>query len=160
MYWKNANILLNILYIIDRVIPQALHNPKYFFIGYKFIHRYLSRNDTDVLGCSNFTLHSKVLPLLSGLANTYNEIFWDDRLNEYNHTPYFPTNVTEIVDIVPIYVQQPASKILQHQLYNPKYEDNVYKLQLGIDFLSRSILFTGPYFGIEYDSSIFNNIFL
>lgn len=122
---------------------------------YKYIHRYPSYNDTrDVLSCCKETLNSKVMPLLHQMAEVVNEIHWDDRLNEFNHIPFYPSNITGIVDTLPIYVQQPVNSILSHMLYQPKYKNHVYKMQLGVDFLGRIILFSGPHWGTQYDGDI------
>jgi len=90
------------------------------------------------------------------MALNFNEIVWWHRLNEYNHTPHFPTNITGSVDTMPVYVLQPKSPLLSRLLYNPKYGAPVYKLQLATDFLGRLILFSGPHFGTEYDGHIQN----
>lgn len=89
------------------------------------------------------------------------EIFWEDRLNPYNHTPDFPFYVTGIVDTVPFTVLQPIDPTLNHAIYNPKYGHTVYKAQVGIDFLGRIVLFSGPHLGLQYDGRIsFSNFIL
>ncbi len=135
-------------------LDPHLRKPHYFFNAYKYLHRYPSRNDLDVLGCSRATLHDKILPVIYQLADSVNEIFWDDRLDPYNHIPFFSANVTGAVDTVPIYVQQPQNSTLRHMLYNPKYAGTVYKMQIGIDFLGRIVLFSGPHIGLQYDGDI------
>jgi len=109
------------------------------------------------LGYSNTKLHQRIIPTLYSLADIYDEIHWDDRLNQFNHIPYFPPSLTGIVDTLPVYVQQPSNSTLKRLLYNPKYGGTVYKLQLGIDFLGRIILFTGPHLGVQYDGDIWKS---
>ena len=100
---------------LAHTLPRILRKPEYFFLAFKYIHTYpphpLSKSS---LGVSSTTLHNKVLPTLSCLAQNLNEIHWEDRLNEYNHTPDFPYYVTGMVDTIPIYVLSPQNATLNH----------------------------------------------
>lgn len=124
------------------------------------MHRYPRGRDVDVLGISTSKLYGKILPTLHHLALVYDEVYWDDRLDLYNHTTHFPRNITGVVDTMPVYVQQPKHTMLSRLLYNPKYAGCVYKIQLGFDFLGRIVLFSGPHFGVQYDGGIFISPFL
>ncbi len=128
-------------------LPPSLHNLKYFFLVYKYIHCYLSNNDDDVLSCSKSS-HIQVLPTIYALSDVYNEIFWKDRLDLFNHIPHFPSSVTDIVDTLSIYVQQLTNSTLRSMLYNPKYAATIYKIQFEIDFLECIILFSRPHLGV------------
>jgi hypothetical protein len=77
------------------------------------------------------------------LSNVISEIRYDDRLHPYNHVGNpFKYHVTGIVDVFPIYV--PASHDFAHRqlLYQPKYDDCVLKIQLGISSMGNIILWT------------------
>eukprot|EP00026_Physarum_polycephalum_P011249 Phypoly_transcript_11456.p1 GENE.Phypoly_transcript_11456~~Phypoly_transcript_11456.p1 ORF type:complete len:177 (+),score=4.07 Phypoly_transcript_11456:606-1136(+) len=58
--------------------------------------------------------------------------------------------------IFPLRVQVPVDRELARALYNPKYKHCVYKCQLGIDFLGRIIICTGPHLGLCYDGHIWS----
>lgn len=133
---------------------MELRKPWYLFLAYKYIHQYPPRQNAGALRISSTTLQNKVIPTLHYLAGAINEIYWEDRLDPYNHTPDFPLYATGIVDTVPIYVLAPQNKVLNQSLYNPKYGGTIYKAQIGIDFLGRIILFSGPHLGLTYDGSI------
>lgn len=56
-------------------LPLSLRHPKYFFLAYKYIHRYPARHDApDVLGCSIGTLQDRVLPTLHCMATVFDEV--------------------------------------------------------------------------------------
>lgn len=140
--------------ILGPHLPQPLRKAKYIFLAYKYIHQYPQQENTCVLGISSTTLKTKIIPVLSILAQTLNEIFWEDRLDPYNHAPDFPYYVTCMVDTIPIYVQNPTNAIIGRWLYNPKYGSAIYKGQFAIDFLGRFVLATGLNTGLYYDGSI------
>lgn len=79
-------------------------------------------------------------------------------LLEYNHTPYFPYSVTGAVDTFPVMVEQPEDNDIRHLLYNPKYGGCCYKFLCGCDFLGRIIAFNGPFYGLEYDGQIWEQV--
>jgi hypothetical protein len=105
-------------------------------------------------------VHDKIIPTIHNLALVYDEVYWDDRLDLYNHTPHFAKHVTGVVDTVPIYVQQPQNSFLSKALYNPKYASTIYKIQLGFDFLGRIVVYSGPHLGTQYDGGILCNIYI
>ena len=47
-----------------------------------------------------------------------------------NHSPYFPSLVTGIVDTFLVEVWKPLNGELNRALYNPKYNATVYKVKL------------------------------
>jgi len=59
-----------------------------------------------------------------------------------------------MVDTFPIVVQQPLCSFHKRNLYNPKYKNTIYKVQLGCDFLGRIIVFSGMHLGVEYDGHL------
>ena len=100
-----------------------------------YMHMYPRRYQTkNVLGCDVYFFHYVVLPALHYLALVMDEIYWDDRLDPYNHVIPFPFLVTGMVDTFPVRVLQPTNSEIRKRLYNPKYGACVYKVQLAIDF--------------------------
>jgi hypothetical protein len=59
-----------------------------------------------------------------------------------------------MVDTTPVFVECPRKSSAARGLFNPKYGWTVYKAQVGIDFLGRIILFSGPHLGTTYDGNI------
>ena len=74
-----------------------------------------------------------------------------------NHVPHFPYHVTGIVDTLPIYVPSSHSFSMRRFLFQPKYDDTVYKMQLGISLLGDIILWTGPHLGVTSDKTIWES---
>jgi hypothetical protein len=62
-----------------------------------------------------------------------------------------------MVDTTPIFVEMPRNSFRARALFNPKYGWSVYKVQIGVDFLGRIILFSGPHLGTSYDGHIWMN---
>ena len=115
---------------------------------------YITKYVTYVIVIEMVFIPLKVFPALCYLAKVINEIFWEDRLSPYNHTPHFPFWFTGIVDTFPLHVLQPHNSTLRRALFNPKYGGCVYKGQLGINFLGAIVLCTGPHLGLCYDGHI------
>ena len=147
-------------YIWDKycTLPSSpIANKGVLLQGLKFIHRYPRWRQVDYdLKTSSWSLSHHVIPGLHWLGSTLNEIHWHERLNPYNHSVHFPCYVTGLVDTTPVYVQTPTDSQMRKLLYNPKYGRTVYKLQIGIDFLGRIVLFSGLHFGTSYDGHIWD----
>lgn len=156
-------------YIYNKYSPQTdlLDNPQdlyryfqllYIFIFriYSFIHMYpCKRWSKRILQCSDFYFHCKLKPIMHWLRNNLNEIHWEERLYEFNHTSHFPYFVTGAVDTFPVRVQHPKNSELCRALFNPKYGTTVYKVELIVDFLGRITSFSGPHLGTKYDGHLF-----
>lgn len=128
--------------------PHQLHRI------YKYIHIYPTRRQAPaVLNCSKATLQN-TMDTMEYLAARMQEIAWEDRLCEYNHTPHFPHSVTGIVDTFPVMVEKPLDNDMRQLLLNPKYGGCCYKFLCACDFLGRIIAFRGPFHGTHYDGHI------
>lgn len=139
------------MFLIGTEIPD----PKLLYQVYCYLHIYSNRDHCKAtVGCHREALQNKVLPALHYLASVMNEIHWDARLSPNNHSPHFPVLFTGIVDTFPIRVLKPVNSTLRKALFNPKYDDCVYKVQLGINFLGEIVLCTGPHLGVCYDGHI------
>ena len=63
-----------------------------------------------------------------------NEPIFEGRLNKHNHSPLFPHLLTLIQDCFPF---GSTGGTINDVLFQPKYEDKVYKLLLLIDHLAQ-----------------------
>ena len=92
------------------------------------------------------------------LASIITEIVYDDRLDLFNHVggpfSYFYTG---IVDVFPVFVPAPHSFSMRRQLFQPKYDACVYKIQIAVTFMGNIILWTGPHLGCESDKKIWDD---
>jgi len=150
--------------VLDRLWEQyspafPITTRYYDFVNvFIYIHHYCKyKLSKKVFGFSPLYISQRILPLMNLMANTFDEIDWNDRLNNYNHSWHFPYLITGIIDTFPIYVSQPKTYRLAKLLFNGKYKRCIYKIQLGIDFLGRIIVFSGPHLGIEYDGNIWED---
>jgi len=126
-----------------------------FYDVYVFIHMYPCHRQADIIfGKSHNYISIKVLPAMRIMANLFDEIHWEDRLDFDNHLPHFDSSHTGIVDTFPVQVVQPQSSELRHLLYNGKYGCCVVKFVMMIDFKGRIIFFDGPFTGNSYDGHI------
>ena len=79
--------------------------------------------------------------VLFKLATMINEVHFDDRLHPDNHgTGIFSRFFTLIIDCAPIFVPDPVNEFFARGLYSTKYGTPAYKIQIGINFLVRSLL--------------------
>lgn len=121
-----------------------------FFRVYTYIHLYpCKRWSPRFLECSDWYLQHKLKPLMKYMHHNLQEIHWDDRLNEYNHTPHFPKYITGCVDTFPIRLEKPTNYRARKLLYNPKYGTTIVKVEMIVDFLGRIISFSGPHLGLR-----------
>ena len=70
-------------------------------------------------GIGKTAFRTKVVPLAFALARIMNEVKWEDRLDPYNHHPFFPVGVTTVWDTAPIYVATPSDSRINRLLYQP-----------------------------------------
>jgi len=91
------------------------------------------------------------------MARTFDEIHWEERLNQYNHVPHFPHYVNSIVDTFPIRVSQPTNPAFARVLFNPKYNACIWKVLIVISFLGTIIFFKAPFPGTVYDGHIWQD---
>lgn len=116
----------------------------YFYFVFRYIHMYPTWDQAPVVlwtselvgqkgcGISRKTLHEQVLTYLAVLAVHIEEVHWSNRLNEYNHCKHFQTRVTTIVDTAPVCVEESTRKQTASMTFQPKYKDNVFKLQVPL----------------------------
>lgn len=117
---------------------------------YTYIHMYpCKRWSKRVFGYDDWYLEQRLKPIMHWMRLNMNEIHWNDRLNEYNHTPHFPHFITGIVDSFPIRVQKPKTSAFRRMLFNPKYGTTIMKVEMITDFLGRIISFSGPHLGLK-----------
>jgi len=137
--------------------PQSeIMNPQDMYRIFGFIHMGPRRRQAvRYLDCSKTYLHETVIPALHFLGSAVDEMQWNRRLLPWNHCPHFPKNVTFMVDTMPIVTYQPQNAQIRSCLYNGKYKDTVYKLELCIDFTGGLIAGSGPHIGNSYDAHLF-----
>ena len=107
-------------------------------------------------GIGKTTFRTKVVPLAFALARIMNEVKWEDRLDPYNHHPFFPVGVTTVWDTAPIYVATPSDSRINRLLYQPKYKNCVFKLQIAVTFLLQIVHFSALHIGTAHDGKIFD----
>jgi hypothetical protein len=89
---------------------------------------------------------------LQFLQDVVAEINWQDRLSELNHCRRFPYYATFFLDTVPVSCFGGET---QRLTYQPKYAENVLKIQLCCDALGRIVFFfSGPHPGTRSDSTL------
>ncbi|KAH8054705.1 hypothetical protein JL722_8651 [Aureococcus anophagefferens] len=96
------------------------------------------------------------MPVALALAVCLREVVWSDRLDPFNHHPYFPVGVTTIWDTVPLYVATPDDKRQERLIYQPKYKNCVFKFEVAVTFSMQIVYFSGPHLGTANDNDIFN----
>ena len=130
----------------EHILPKRQRDQEmrrvYFYFVFRYMHMYPTWEQAPVVlwtpelvaqkgsGISKETLHEQVLAYLAVLAVHIDEVHWSDRLNEYNHTEHFQTRLTTIVDTAPVNVQESTKKHTASMTFQPKYKDNVFKLQV------------------------------
>ena len=145
----------------DRVYSNTIIH---FFYLYTYIHMYpLEPQFPNILQARGFkrgigktTFRTKVVPLAFALARIMNEVKWEDRLDPYNHHPFFPVGVTTVWDTAPIYVATPSDSRINRLLYQPKYKNCVFKLQIAVTFLLQIVHFSALHIGTAHDGKIFD----
>lgn len=76
-------------------LPSCRLEKKDFENIFTYLHLYpTERQATRILDCSKYYLGEKLFPGIKWLAAHLEEIFWGDRLSQWNHTPFFPSSVT------------------------------------------------------------------
>ena len=131
----------------SRFLPQRQRDQEmrlvYFYFVFKYLHMYPTWQQAPTVlwtvelvrqkgkGISANTLYEQVLHYLAVLAVNIDEVHWDDRLNKYNHTEHWQTRVTTMVDTCPVNVQESTRKQTASMTFQPKYHDNVFKLQVA-----------------------------
>jgi hypothetical protein len=141
-------------YLLQKYGGQLQLPHRVFIDVYIFIHMYDRYRQAPITFGKSKKYIIKLLKAMTLMANTFNEIHWEHRLNPWNHTTHFPFYVNSIVDTLPIPVSQPKDFQVAKLLYNPKYGRCVYKVLICIDFLGRILFFSGPYIGTKYDGHI------
>jgi hypothetical protein len=130
----------------EHALPSRQRNQNrrlmYFYFVFKYVHMYPTWEQAPSVlwtpelvrqkgcGISSCTLYDKVLTYLSILAVHMDEVHWEDRLNEFNHVEHFQTRATVIVDTAPVMVPESTKKHTSSMTFQPKYHDNVFKLQV------------------------------
>ena len=79
------------------------------------------------------------------------EIHWEKRLSKWNHCPLYPYLATAIGDTYPLCSYGGE---LSDVLYQPKYEEEVFKILLMNDFLGNYVWFGGICCGVRADARI------
>lgn len=132
----------------EHVLPQRERDQearrRYFYFVWRYIHMYPTWEQSPVVlwtpelikqkgkGISRTSLWRNVLLYLARLALAIDEVHWSERLNEYNHVPEFATHFTTMVDTMPVFVAESLDKSSSSKTFQPKYGDNVFKLQVRV----------------------------
>jgi hypothetical protein len=114
----------------------------YFYFMWRYLHMYPTNEQVPVVlwtremilqkgkGITSYTLQNNVLHYLASLALVIDEVHWENRLSEWNHVELLPTRFTTIVDTFPVFVSESLDKKISKLTYQPKYEQNVFKIQV------------------------------
>lgn len=135
----------------NHVLPKRQRDQEmrlvYFYFVFKYIHMYPTWDQSPAVlwtaelvkqkgrGISRSTLQEQVLTYLALLAVNVDEVHWAGRLNAYNHVEHFQTRVTALVDTAPVVVEESTRKGTAKMTFQPKYKDNVFKLQVNHAFI-------------------------
>ena len=136
----------------------------HFYFVFVYIHCYPRQEQCPSVlrargmqtGLSHRSFSRNVMPIALALAVCLREVVWSDRLDPFNHHPYFPVGVTTIWDMVPLYVATPADKRQERLIYQPKYKNCVFKMEVAVTFSMQIVYFSGPHLGTANDNEIFN----
>jgi len=79
-------------------------------------------------------MSERIVPGIKYLFQQINEINPAIRFDFRNHSPYFPTYVTGIVDTFPIIMEKSGPGSCKPSVYSGKYKDFALKFMLTIDF--------------------------
>ena len=134
-----------------------------FFLLYVYIHLYPRGSECKLVlrvrgkeqGYDKTTVRRRLMPLAHKLAEVMDEVKWSDRLDPYNHHPLFPIGVTTLWDTAPIYVATPSDSMMNRLLYQPKYGNCVFKVQIAITFTLQIVYFSCLHIGTAHDGQIF-----
>ena len=137
----------------------------HFFLLFTFIHLYpLTSQMPHTLRVKGFkrgigktTFRKQIVPMAMTLALVMNEVQWDDRLDQSNHHAFFPVGVTTVWDTAPIYVATPSDPRINKLLYQPKYKNCCFKVQIAVTFTSQIVYFSALHVGAAHDGTIFND---
>lgn len=138
---------------------QNKFSPKDFYNCYVYINLYPRYKSSHRFFKHGENYITKLLSLIKIFVPLLNEIIWERRLCVFNHTSYFSQFVTGIVDTFPVEILKPEDHEKASATYNGKYETNVYKFQVVVDFLGRIIYFSGPHLGSKYDGHIWRDTY-
>jgi len=111
--------------------------------------------DLVSIGVDKSTFYRNSVPAMSDLADRIQELDWPQRLDLYNHVPYFEEFFTGATDTLAVLVRTPKNRALQKVLHQPKYGSCVLKFQTIIAFLGFFTCLTGPHLGTMNDNLIF-----
>ena len=132
---KNRKSMFNLLYLLKQA-------PSYKYAGV-------------VDGTSDMTWWDRMWRTLEFFNEVVDEIHWDERLNEWNHSPLHPYLVTTIGDTYPL---DSHGGQLSDVLFQPKYEEDVLKILLMNDFLGNFRWFGGISCGVRGDARIMKEL--
>ena len=104
---------------------------------------------------SDETWWSRTWKRLEFFNDIVDEIHWANRLHRWNHSPLHPYLTTAIGDTFPLGANGGQ---LSDVLYQPKYEENVFKVLLMTDFLGNYIWFGGISCGVRADARIMKEL--
>jgi len=145
-------------WLLFRYGDQLRLSHKVFIDCFIYIHVYPRvRQSRTIFQRSPRYISRRILPALEIMAQTFDEIHWDERLNPYNHAPHFLLFVNSIVDSFPIYVSQPTNPAFARVLYNPKYGACIWKVLIVISLLGTILYFKAPFPGTIYDGHIWQD---
>ena len=86
------------------------------------------------------------------LATVVDDIRFEDRLRPFNHAQHFPHFVSGAIDTFPVGCLAGETGDLSYQ---PKYSDNVMKVQVVVDWQGRIIAWSGPHLGSRSDPILY-----
>lgn len=122
---------------------------------YEYIHTYPTHRRSVLNHFNNTYISNYILPSLRYLSEVIDEVNWEDRLDFDNHSFYFDKYVTSMVDTMPIFINKSIGSDVARATYNGRYKENLYKVQVVVDFKGRIVFFSGPHIGSKYDGHIF-----
>ena len=80
--------------------------------------------------CSEIAWRQSVARVWDFLNHVVREIRWSDRLNHFNHCPFFPYFMAHFADSMPI---SSIGGMWFADLWNPKYAAHIFKVTVAAD---------------------------
>ena len=116
-----------------------------FLAGLQWIHCAPTKDQVKrATGLCYTTLLSKVYPLLEHLADVMNEVHWEDRLHEMNHTATFPSVVTTVVDTAFVAIADCRDRDYAALFFSGKYHATGVKLEVTSNLMGHIVDFEFP----------------
>lgn len=144
----------------EHALPKRQRDPQlremYFYFVFRWIHMYPTWEQAPVVlwtaalvtqkgcGISPSTLRDVVLIYLVALSVAINEVHWEDRLDQFNHTELLQTRFTAMLDTAPLVISEPIGSISRFT-FQPKYKKSCFKIQVLACMTRRCLYSTDCY---------------